>query len=71
MYILILIYVTLVFYTILTWKYDFWKKKKIPFANPELFYGSIKAVIKGEKHFGVLFREWYRLVNQIHFKLYM
>ncbi|XP_077300845.1 cytochrome P450 6j1-like [Arctopsyche grandis] len=65
MYFLIFIYVILVFYTFLVWKYKYWQTKKIPFVQPQLFFGSIKEVVQGKTHFGVLFRDYYHKFQSV------
>lgn len=61
MFVLItIVHLVLLLYVFFVWKNKYWQNKNIPYVEPKIFYGSIKEAIKKEKHFAVLFREWYR-----------
>lgn len=48
-----------IFVIIFTWKYDYWKKRGIPYEKPIFPFGSIKDSILGRKTFSMIIDEFY------------
>ncbi|CAH2005624.1 unnamed protein product [Acanthoscelides obtectus] len=47
------------FYVYVKWSHSYWKRKGVPYLEPEFFYGNSKKIIKREISFGDRFAEIY------------
>ncbi|KAK9504128.1 hypothetical protein O3M35_010532 [Rhynocoris fuscipes] len=46
-------------YLWVTWNYDYWKKRGIPYIEPTFFFGNIKDLILMRKHLGEVYADFY------------
>ncbi|KAK9504130.1 hypothetical protein O3M35_010533 [Rhynocoris fuscipes] len=46
-------------YLWVTWNYDYWKKRGIPYIEPTFFFGNLKDLILMRKHLGEVYADFY------------
>lgn len=45
---------------LLKWRYNYWKRLKVPGPKPIWFFGNLLENLKMKKQFGELTVEWYK-----------
>nr|XP_022908747.1 cytochrome P450 6j1-like [Onthophagus taurus] len=67
LYLILLVLFIIALYKYSTCNYDYWKKKKIPFDQPKLFFGSIKDAAFFHKNIPQIVGEIYRKYSKSPF----
>ncbi|KAJ3618423.1 hypothetical protein MTP99_006420 [Tenebrio molitor] len=42
------------------WKYQYWKRRNVPYLEPRIPFGNMEKVIRGKKFFGIEFKNIYK-----------
>ena len=51
--------ISVLIYAYLTWTRNYWRKKGVPYLEPELFFGALRDNVFGKKSLGECYQDCY------------